>query len=472
MACACTPAARPCSTCRGSSSPARAGAVFRRHIAHGPVVAPLVYVGYGIPRGGKGTGDYEKLEKKVEGAIVVALAGGPDDPHLGQAETRAAEQGDRGARSRRGRLRALGSERVRRSRTTARPPISDCPRCSSGRAGSAALVQAFVGKARGGDPIAAGLAPGSRSRRPGTLQTPVERVVLGTANVAGRLRGSGKSDRTIVVGAHMDHLGLGTDSSLAPGERAIHNGADDNASGVAVMLEVCQALAKLDAEQRPFDVVCIAFGAEEMGLLGSKHYVQTLPKDERGRIAAMLNFDMVGRLGPDGLIVAGAGTSKVVAARCSTRHKHELTVRTTDDGYGPSDHGSFYEAQIPVLHFFTGPHEDYHKPSDDLDKLDFDGAAKVGALALAIVTELEAKSHRARLRRGRSGRPSRAAAASACLARHDPRLRCQGRRRAAVGRARRRGRGPGGHAARATSSCASVPAASTTSTTTWPRSRR
>lgn len=356
----------------------------------GPVVAPLVFVGYGIPKAGKGTGDYEKLGKKVKGAIVVALAGGPDDPHLGQAEKRAASKAiaarDHGAAG-----FVLWDPSAASFPNHGEAADLGVPALFVGSAGSAALVEALAGKAKGADPVAAGLKPGAKSKRPATLQSPVERVVLGTANVAGRLPGAGKSDRVIVVGAHMDHLGLGTDSSLAPGEQAIHNGADDNASGVAVMLELCESLAKLDASKRPFDVVCIAFGAEEMGLLGSKHYVQNLPKPELARIAAMLNFDMVGRLGPDGLIVAGAGTSKVWPALIDA-HKHGLVVRTTDDGYGPSDHGSFYEVQIPVLHFFTGPHEDYHKPSDDLDKLDFAGAAQVGGLALALVTELEAKA--------------------------------------------------------------------------------
>ncbi|HWB73367.1 MAG TPA: M28 family peptidase [Nannocystaceae bacterium] len=356
----------------------------------GPVVAPLVYVGYGIPRGGKGTGDYAKLEKKVKGAIVVALAGGPDDPHLGQAEKRAASKAiaarDHGAAG-----FILWDPAAASFPNHGEAADLGVPAVFVGTAGSGALLHAFTGKDKGTDPTTAGVKNGAKSKRPATLQTPVERVVLGTANVAGTVKGSGKSDRVLVIGAHMDHLGHGTDSSLAPGEQAIHNGADDNASGTAVMLELCKSLAKLDASKRPFDVTCIAFGAEEMGLLGSKFYVQSLAEADRKKIAAMINFDMVGRLGPDGLIVAGAGTSKAWPALIDA-NKHELVVKTTDDGYGPSDHGSFYEAEIPVLHFFTGPHEDYHKPSDDLAKIEFDGAAKVGGFALAIATELEAKT--------------------------------------------------------------------------------
>jgi hypothetical protein len=352
-----------------------------------PVVARLVYVGHGIATEGKGTGDYAGLEKKVAGVIVVALAGGPDDPHLKPASTRAATKAitarDHGAAG-----FILWDPSASTFANGGEAADLGVPAVFVGQAGSAALVTALVGKAKGVDPKAAGLKRGDRSPKPGTLQTPIERVKLKTANVAGRVKGSGKSDRVIVVGAHMDHLGFGSDTSLAPGERAIHNGADDNASGVAAVIEICERAAATDPATRPFDLVCIAFGAEEMGLLGSKHYVQTLPEAERSKIAAMLNFDMVGRLGADGLVVAGAGTSKAWPQLIES-NRGELVVRTTDDGYGPSDHGSFYEAKIPVLHFFTGPHEDYHKPSDDTDKINYDGAAQVANLASAMIGALQ-----------------------------------------------------------------------------------
>ena len=352
-----------------------------------PVVTRLVYVGFGIAAEGKGTGDYAGLEKKVAGSVVVALVGGPDDPHLGPANTRAATKAiaarDHGAIG-----FVLWDPSAAAYPNHGEAADLGLPALFVGKPGSAALVEALVGKPKGADPGAAGLKRGHRSPKPGTLQTPIERVRLTTANVAGRLPGSGKSERVIVVGAHMDHLGMGTDSSLAPGEHAIHNGADDNASGVAAVLEICKRAAATDVATRPFDLVCVAFGAEEMGLLGSKHFVQSLPEAERARIAAMLNFDMVGRLGPDGLVVAGAGTSKLWPGLIET-HRGALTVRTTDDGYGPSDHGSFYEARIPVLHFFTGPHEDYHRPSDDLDKINFAGAASVANHAFAIIEALE-----------------------------------------------------------------------------------
>jgi len=261
--------------------------------SNAPVVARLVYVGHGIATEGKGSGDYAGLEKKVAGAIVVALVGGPDDPHPKPTSTRAATKvitaRDHGAAG-----FILWDPSASVFPNNGEAADLGVPAVFVGQAGSAALVTGLVGKAKGADPVAARLKRGDRSPKPGTLQTPIERVRLTTANVAGRVKGSGKSDRVIVVGAHMDHLGFGTDSSLAPGEKAIHNGADDNASGVAAVIEICERAAATDPATRPFDVVCIAFGAEEMGLLGSKHYVQTLPEAERSKIAAMLNFDMVG----------------------------------------------------------------------------------------------------------------------------------------------------------------------------------
>ncbi len=350
-----------------------------------PVAAKLVFVGYGIGKGGVGTGDYEGLKGKVRGAIVVALAGGPaGDPHLSVADTRAAGKAiaarDHGAVG-----FVLWDPSSDRFPNHGEAANLELPAVVVGTAGTAALASALG--ARGGDDPAA-LPRGRTSKRKASLHTPIERVRLQTANVVGRIPGAGKSGRVVVIGAHMDHLGFGTDTSLAPGEHAIHNGADDNASGVAVMLELCAAEARRPVAERPFDVVCIAFGAEEMGLLGSKHHVHALPEAERRRIAAMLNFDMVGRLGPEGLVVAGAGTAKEWP-QLVEQARGELTVHTTDDGYGPSDHGSFYEAAIPVLHFFTGPHEDYHKPSDDLAKINDAGAAQVGDVALAIVDAIQ-----------------------------------------------------------------------------------
>jgi len=350
------------------------------------VSAKLIYVGYGLAPDGANSGDYKKLGKKVAGKIVVARLGA-DDPHASPALTRPQQKlinaRDHGA---------VGFVLWEPAAETAYPNHGEAndlelPALWVGKAGTAALVAGLGGK---GDSID-GVKVGARSRGKATIAVPIEPVIRKTANVAAVLKGSGASSRTLVIGAHMDHLGLGTSSSLAPGEHAVHNGADDNASGVGVVLELARALSKTDASTRPFDVLFMTFGAEEMGLLGSKHYVETLGSGAPEQIVAMLNFDMVGRLGDEGLQISGVGTSSVWP-ELITASQGTLNVKTSDDGYGPSDHGSFYEVGIPVLHFFTGAHADYHKPSDDIEKINFEGAAEVGTMALSIVNAMQAKS--------------------------------------------------------------------------------
>jgi hypothetical protein len=222
--------------------------------------------------------------------------------------------------------------------------------------------------------------------------------------VVGRLP-AGTDDRlpgAVVIGAHYDHLGMGGSGSLAAGESAIHNGADDNASGTAALLTVARELAARRAELRR-DVWFVAFSLEEQGLLGSSTFVREptggLSTDE---IVAMLNMDMVGRLKDDRLQVLGgesaAEWSGIVAPLCVSKG---LECRVAGDGFGSSDHSSFFAAGIPVLHFFTGVHEDYHKPTDDAEWIDAAGAVRVASLvgdvALAVagreepLTYVEAK---------------------------------------------------------------------------------
>jgi Zn-dependent M28 family amino/carboxypeptidase len=182
----------------------------------------------------------------------------------------------------------------------------------------------------------------------------------------------------------MDHLGLGTAGSLAPGAQAIHNGADDNASGVATMLVLAAALSSVPREARPYTIEFLAFGAEEMGLLGSRHFVESLTPEARASMLAMVNFDMVGRLQNNSLVVSGVGTSTAWAPLLD-KAAGALQIRPSEDGFGASDQASFYAAGLPVLHFFSGTHTDYHKPSDDLDKINYDGAAAIGDVALRLL---------------------------------------------------------------------------------------
>jgi aminopeptidase YwaD len=204
-------------------------------------------------------------------------------------------------------------------------------------------------------------------------------------NVIGFLEGSDPALRNeiVVIGGHYDHLGLGGPNSLAPKEGEVHNGADDNASGTAGVMELARAF--LSQKERPRrSLLFIAFSAEEKGLLGSAYYTDHPPQTPK-QIVAMLNMDMIGRLREDKLLVQGVGTSpewKPLAEKLNAAAKFSLTLN--EDGYGPSDYSSFYKKQIPVLSFFTGNHEDYHRPSDDADKINFSGERRVLEFIYAI----------------------------------------------------------------------------------------
>ena len=183
----------------------------------------------------------------------------------------------------------------------------------------------------------------------------------------------------VVVGAHFDHLGRSTAGALDPEARdAIRNGADDNASGTAAVLELARRFAARPARR---SVVVVNFTAEELGLLGSQWFVEhsPVPLDS---IVAMLNFDMVGRLRNDRLIVYGTGTARELPALLDSGNvEPKLRLNAVSDGFGPSDHSSFYAKGIPVLHFFTDLHEDYHRATDDVAKINAEGEARVVALA-------------------------------------------------------------------------------------------
>ena len=207
-------------------------------------------------------------------------------------------------------------------------------------------------------------------------------------NVAAVLDGEGTlADETIIVGAHYDHLGEGGPGSLAPWTKAIHNGADDNASGTAVLLEVARRMASIEDKPRR-RVVFIAFSGEERGLLGSSYYVSN-PAVPLEKTAAMVNMDMVGRLQDNKLIVSGTGTATTFDALIDeTNKRYEFDIKKDAGGYGPSDHASFYGKQIPVFHFFTGTHNDYHRPSDDVEKINVQGMQRVADMVTDIVEQL------------------------------------------------------------------------------------
>jgi Peptidase family M28/PDZ domain len=196
---------------------------------------------------------------------------------------------------------------------------------------------------------------------------------------------------TVVIGAHYDHLGMGGEGSLYREEKpAVHNGADDNASGVAVMLDLAEKLINSNTKGvTNNNYLFIAFSGEEMGLLGSNYFVKsnTVPTQS---ITYMINMDMVGRLNEENTIaVHGVGTSPVFKQTLYANNDFDLNLAEHNSGIGPSDHTSFYLADIPVLHFFTGQHEDYHKPSDDPEKLNYEGMQKISDYIFAVISDLD-----------------------------------------------------------------------------------
>jgi hypothetical protein len=208
-------------------------------------------------------------------------------------------------------------------------------------------------------------------------------------NVIGTLRGTDPALRhqAVVVGAHYDHLGQGGETSLAPSRYAeIHPGADDNASGVAGVIGLARRLAAAGGARRT--VVFVTFAGEEMGLLGSAHYVRAPSVPLEGTVA-MLNLDMIGRLREDRLYVFGVDTGKEFREVLEAANRDTaLQLRSSGDGYGPSDHTPFYAKDRPVLFFFTGPHEDYHRPSDTPDKINAPGMERVLRLIAGVLREV------------------------------------------------------------------------------------
>ena len=195
-----------------------------------------------------------------------------------------------------------------------------------------------------------------------------------TDNVLGFLPGASPehADEYLIVGAHYDHLGMGGkgSGSLDPGAHEVHNGADDNASGTGALLALAQSLSA-QRSTLTRGVLFLAFTAEELGLVGSSRYAKepALPLDHA---VAMLNMDMVGRMKNRRLIVYGMGTAEGFEELATSQNDDGLMLTLNQDGFGPSDHSSFYAKKIPVMHFFTDIHTDYHRPSDDVEKIDPD----------------------------------------------------------------------------------------------------
>jgi aminopeptidase YwaD len=265
-----------------------------------------------------------------------------------------------------------------------------------------------------------------------TLQVDIVRREVEAANVVGIINGADPvlKNETIVIGAHYDHLGRGGEGSLAAREGEIHHGADDNASGTAGLLELARIFASSDTPRPRRTIVFIAFGGEEEGLLGSNYYVNH-PLRPLENTVAMINMDMIGRMKNNKLIVGGVGTAPgwrdllksgnladrpiaVAELANPTRVPGKVTLETgpngqvssaivhtqgfdltlSEDGYGPSDHSSFYAKKVPVLFLWTGTHEDYHKPSDTADKINYEDEAHILSFVARIVESIDSNNAR------------------------------------------------------------------------------
>ena len=198
---------------------------------------------------------------------------------------------------------------------------------------------------------------------------------------------------TVVLGAHFDHLGYGEDgnSRNTSTERIIHNGADDNASGTAALIELAKKLKQSKANNNNY--LFIAFSGEELGLYGSKYFTEN-PTIDLKTANYMINMDMVGRLSDStkSVTIGGYGTSPTWSSVISMTPGNSIAVKIDSSGTGPSDHTSFYRKDIPVLFYFTGLHTDYHKPSDDADKINYNGIASILQHITGLVESLNSSS--------------------------------------------------------------------------------
>jgi aminopeptidase YwaD len=216
------------------------------------------------------------------------------------------------------------------------------------------------------------------------FSTQLEREMHTGINVAGYL--DNNAPTTVVIGGHYDHLGFGGSGSRSPGEHAIHPGADDNASGTAGVLEAARYLVNSGLKKHNY--IFIAFTAEEKGLLGSRYFADSDAYD-MGKVNYMFNFDMLGRLNDYSLALIGTGTTPVWDAAIDQAAPAHFNIRKSPGGLGGSDHTAFYMKNIPVLFFFTGIHDDYHRPGDTPDKVNYQGTLEILKFSYDLMKLLE-----------------------------------------------------------------------------------
>ena len=218
------------------------------------------------------------------------------------------------------------------------------------------------------------------------LSADIERGFYESVNVAGYI--DNQAATTVVIGGHLDHIGFGGQASREPGVHSIHYGADDNASGIAVMLYLASRLS--EGIHTSNNYIFIAFSGEEKGLWGSGYWTRNPTAVSIDELNYMLNFDMVGRLSDERkLMINGTGTSSLWERRLPRANRSNLDLTFSQSGIGGSDHTSFYLVDVPAIHFFTGLHDDYHRPADTPDKINFPGMQEVGSFALNLIGSLD-----------------------------------------------------------------------------------
>jgi hypothetical protein len=377
----------------------------------GVVEAPLEWLGFGIEDPAQGWDDY--AGRDVAGKIAVIVRGTPPEPapREGEAAPKADAKSD--AKIASDASRWLGGGTIFHKVVTARRRgavgvvvvsrgTGEAPFAfDAGGGGGKARLPAIALSRRAGDRLVGGDLEGALRVPAGGVKLDIgarARLVCdidgGKAlarNVLARQPGVDRS-RTIVVGAHYDHLGWGGSGSLHGGARAIHNGADDNASGSAAVLELARVFGS-SLEAPPCDILYAWWTAEELGLLGSEHWAQQ-PTTPLAGIVAYLNYDMVGRAKDGNLQVLAAGSAAEfppLLERAAAQAELKLSQNASGSSFGgSSDHATFLKREVPALHFFTGLHEDYHKPSDDHEKFEAEGCAKVVLMSEVVVRAIGA----------------------------------------------------------------------------------
>ena len=392
--------------------------------SNGEVSAEVVFAGYGISSAELKYDDYAGGATKDRVAIVFAGTPDGDNPHgqfvqVGQVRFKAAAARAAGARA----LLIISSEDILQH-----DRLSQLSYDNAGEAGIPVMVisRQLAAKLLNTDDLAeVQKAADARTARANTLRTPiadvkvnfyvnVNRIESPSYNVVGILPGSDPKlkNEAIVIGAHYDHLGLGGEGSLAPREGEIHHGADDNASGTAGVLELARMFTQGPKPRRT--IVFVAFSGEEEGLIGSNYYVNH-PVVPLANSVAMINMDMIGRLKDQKLSIGGVGTAQEwkdeikrtqdsftapqtipasAGNHSSTSIAAPFALTLNEDGYGPSDHSSFYSKQIPVLFFWTGTHNDYHKPSDTAEKINYQGEARIVLFVANVVRDIDKSDKR------------------------------------------------------------------------------